>query len=208
MSVYGYTRVSTAEQGESGLGLEAQEAAILAVYSDAKIQREVASGGRTANRPVLQGLRTSLRRGDTLVVAKLDRLTRSLGDWGRLVEEAQHRGWNLVVLDAQFDLSTPTGEAMAGMLAVFAQLERRMISQRTKEGLAAKRARGWNPSPVTPATRRQVIKRWRSGASITDVTRALGLHRETAVRILRQETGQRSGRLVREVNSRVERNPR
>jgi DNA invertase Pin-like site-specific DNA recombinase len=77
-----------------------------------------------------------------IVVAKLDRLSRSLKDFALLMERAQKRGWNLVACDLGIDLSTPSGEFMANVMGSAAQWERRLISQRTKDALAEKRAAG------------------------------------------------------------------
>ena len=112
--VVGYVRVSTEEQGDSGLGLEAQRRAVLERYPHAEVVEEVGSGGRADNREGLAAIRRQLRRGDTLVVARLDRLTRSLKDFADIVAEAERRKWRLVVLDAGFDMTTAAGEAMAG----------------------------------------------------------------------------------------------
>ena len=76
------------------------------------------------------------------MVAKLDRLSRSLLDFAALMEQARKRGWNLIALDLGVDTSTPAGEMMASVLATFAQFERRLIGQRTKDALAVKRAQG------------------------------------------------------------------
>ena len=85
-----------------------------------------------------------LEAGDAaaLVVAKLDRLSRSMIDFTALMATAQKQGWALVALDCAVDTTTPAGEAMANVLATFAQFERRLISQRTREALAVKRAQG------------------------------------------------------------------
>lgn len=147
MRLIGYYRVSTTEQGESGLGLEAQEAAVrsyAALRGDEIIleAREVASGADT-RREVLTTALETLKSGaaDGLIVAKVDRLTRSLLQFAELVEAAKRQGWKIAVVDGGFDMATPTGKAMAGMLAVFAELERDMISQRTRDALQAKRER-------------------------------------------------------------------
>ena len=94
-------------------------------------------GSRADNRPVLGEVLSALRRGEVnaVVVAKLDRLSRSVVDAGRLLEEARRRGFNIVALDLGLDLSTPTGELVANVLAAVAQWERRMIGQRTSEAL-------------------------------------------------------------------------
>ena len=75
------------------------------------------------------------------MVAKLDRLARSMIDFTGLMAKAQRQGWALVALDC-VDTSTASGEAMANMLATFAQFERRLIGQRTREALAVKKASG------------------------------------------------------------------
>src|SRR5207249_7537381 len=77
-----------------------------------------------------------------LVAAKLDRLSRSMIDFTALMATAQKHGWALVALDCAVDTTTPAGEAMANVLATFAQFERRLISQRTREALAVKKSQG------------------------------------------------------------------
>jgi len=92
----------------------------------------------------VQAALEALEHGDVraLVVAKLDRLSRSMLDFTAVMARAQKQGWALVALDCAVDTTTPAGEAMANVLATFAQFERRLISQRTKEALAIKRAQG------------------------------------------------------------------
>jgi len=149
-AVIGYVRVSTDEQAQSGAGLAAQRSTIEAecerrgwrlenVYEDAGV-----SGKSTTGRPALAEALGALESGSVgaLVVAKLDRLTRSVQDAAALLERAHRGGWALVALDLGVDTTTPAGEAMANVMATFAQLERRLIGQRTREALAAKRAQG------------------------------------------------------------------
>lgn len=201
MIAVGYTRVSTEEQGRSGLGLAAQREAVEREcgrrgWELAALHSEVASGGRADNRPVLAGALASLRRGDALVVSRLDRLTRSLPDFADLLRTAERRGWNLVALDMGLDLSTPTGRAMAGMAAVFAQWEREMIGLRIAEALAAKRASGWVPPRAphqTPeADEARVLDLHRRGMSQRAIAARLTeedgrtWHRETVARVLRR----------------------
>lgn len=148
--VVGYVRVSTEEQADSGAGLEAQRAAIraeadrrgwdlLTIHEDAG-----ASGRSVVGR---QGLASALEdiesgRSSALVVAKLDRLSRSLLDFAQLMDRSRRRGWALVALDLGVDTTTPQGEMVANVMASFAQFERRLIGQRTREALAVKRAQG------------------------------------------------------------------
>lgn len=148
MEVIGYTRVSTSEQFDSGAGLEAQRAAIegecarrgwelLAVYED------VASG-KSLDRPGVRDALAAVEGGEAggLVVAKLDRLSRSLMDFAGLMEQSRKQRWSLIALDLGVDTTTPSGEMVANVLATFSQFERRLIGQRTKEALAVKRSQG------------------------------------------------------------------
>lgn len=96
------------------------------------------------NRPELKKALAALDTGDgsILMVSKLDRLSRSVHDATGLMARAENSGWGLVALDVAVDTTTPAGAAMAQMLVVFAELERRMIGERTKSALAVKRASG------------------------------------------------------------------
>jgi DNA invertase Pin-like site-specific DNA recombinase len=147
-TVIGYVRVSTQEQGEEGAGLEAQRKAIRAEcdrrgWQLLRVEEDVVSG-RTLKRPGLQRALVDCRSGVSsgIIVAKLDRLSRSLIDFAGVLDDARKRGYNVVTLDLGVDLSTPAGEMLANVMATFAQYERRLIGQRTKEALAVKRAEG------------------------------------------------------------------
>ena len=96
--------------------------------------------------------------GTILVVAKLDRLTRSVHDATGLMKRAETEGWGLVALDVAVDTTTPQGAAMAQILAVFAELERRLIGQRTKDALAVRKRQGVRLGRP-PQLQRKVVKR-------------------------------------------------
>lgn len=145
----GYIRVSTEDQADSGAGLEAQRTAIQEQcqrrgWDLVTIHADTASARSLASRPGLARALADIDRGDAsaLVVAKLDRLSRSLLDFSALMERSRKKGWALVALDLGVDTTTPAGEMMANVLAVFAQFERRLIGQRTREALAVKRLQG------------------------------------------------------------------
>ncbi len=171
LRVVGYVRVSTGEQFDSGAGLEAQRRAIRDEcqrrgWHLAAIHEDVASGRAMNGRP---GLKTAVaaldgRRAAALVVAKLDRLSRSLLDFAALTERARRAKWALVALDIGVDTTTPSGEMMANVLAVFAQFERRLIGQRTREALAVKKVQGvrLGRPPQLPSTIVAEIRRARS----------------------------------------------
>jgi len=145
----GYIRVSTEDQADSGAGLEAQRTAIQEQcqrrgWDLVTIHADTASARSLASRPGLARALADIDQGaaSALVVAKLDRLSRSLLDFSALMERSRKKGWALVALDLGVDTTTPAGEMMANVLAVFAQFERRLIGQRTREALAVKRLQG------------------------------------------------------------------
>ena len=149
MLAVGYTRVSTGEQGDSGLGLEAQRDAIRAEcdrqgWQLVDIYEDVASGGSTRKRPELARALQAVaaQEADVLVVSKLDRLTRSMLDFAQIMEQARKEGWALVVIDLAVDMTTPNGALIAGIMSVLAEWERQIISERTKSALAVARKRG------------------------------------------------------------------
>jgi DNA invertase Pin-like site-specific DNA recombinase len=139
--------VSTDEQAASGNGLAAQRSTISTEANRRGWDVEFVSDEGGSWRYVNPGLRACLEklaagRADALIVAKMDRLSRSVANAADILNAAKAQGWDLVVCDLGVDLSTPQGRAMANMLATFAELERDLISQRTREGLAAAKAAG------------------------------------------------------------------
>lgn len=179
MRVIGYARVSTSEQADSRLGLEAQRAAILAECRRRgwELIEMLEDGGHSAKDLRRPGIRLALealerKKADALVVGKLDRLSRSMLDFTSLMEKAQRQGWALVALDAPVDTTTPAGEAMASVLAVFSQFERRLIGQRTKEALAQKRAQGvrlGRPRQLPEKVRKRIKRRRAAGHTLARI---------------------------------------
>lgn len=145
-----YRRVSTREQADRGAGLDAQKTAVthgLALRGATALSWDYTDRGKSGkdmNREALRAAIAAVHEGRAggIIVSKLDRLSRSLLDFAWLMAAANREGWNIVALDLGLDLATPAGKMMAGILAVFAQFERDVISQRTKDGLAEKRAQG------------------------------------------------------------------
>lgn len=179
MRVLGYVRVSTEEQRSSGAGLAAQKAAIEAEcrrrgWELVDTLEDAGYSARDMRRPGIRAAREMLTAGkaDGLVVAKLDRLSHSMIDFTALMAEAQKRSWALVALDCAVDTTTPAGEAMANVLATFAQFERRLIGQRTREALASKRAQGvrlGRPRTLDPKIARRIGRERRDGASLREI---------------------------------------
>jgi DNA invertase Pin-like site-specific DNA recombinase len=144
-----YARVSTEEQAALGFGLPAQEAdlrraAELHGWELIELVRDEGLSAKTLARPGLQRALRAIARGeaDGLVVSKLDRLTRSVIDFGELLDWFRAAGAALVALDMNVDTSTPSGKMIASIIVVIAEWERETIAARTKAGLAAKRANG------------------------------------------------------------------
>jgi len=148
--VLGYVRVSTDEQAKTGHGLAAQRAAIAAEcerrgWDLVGIVGEVkGASAKSLDRAGLQSVLASMdaHEADVLLVAKMDRLSRSLLQGAQVMERAKARRWALVALDLQVDTTTPAGEMLANVVLSTAQYERRLIGERTKAGLAAARAKG------------------------------------------------------------------
>jgi DNA invertase Pin-like site-specific DNA recombinase len=158
-SIVGYIRVSTKRQGRSGLGLEAQEETLRAYQKENGVRRlatytEVESGKR-ADRPELaKAVAHAKRSGATLVVAKLDRLARNAG----FLLSLQSSGLPMVFLDLP-----GANEFTVGVMALVAQHEARMTSERTKAALAAYKRRGGKLGAALPQCR-----------NLTDRARARG----------------------------------
>jgi DNA invertase Pin-like site-specific DNA recombinase len=180
MRVVAYTRVSTREQAEDGHGLDAQRHEITRTASArgwtivAWTEDAGVSGGHLDRRAGWSRAIDLAESGavDGIVATKIDRVSRSVADFASLVARAKDQRWNLVVLDIGLDLSTPTGEFVATIMCAAAQLERRMIGQRTKDGLAAAKAKGvqlGRPPEVTDDVAQRVIELRSTGATLAEI---------------------------------------
>ena len=111
-----------------------------------------------------------------MIVAKLDRLARSIVHAANIIDAAHAQGWSLVVLDINLDLTTAAGRAMAGTLAVFGQYERELISERTKAALTARKHRGLpvgRKSQAPAGVVRRIVLDRNAGLSYDRIARAL-----------------------------------
>jgi DNA invertase Pin-like site-specific DNA recombinase len=169
---------------DSGAGLKAQRRAILAEakrrgWKAANVRFiEEAATGKNAKRPGLEEAREALASGDAraLVIQKMDRLSRSLYDFASIMQEAQKQGWALIALDCPVDLSTPMGEALASIIATFAQLERKMLGERTRDALAEKRAEGvrlGRPLSLPEDVRARIVAERAAGGTLQGIADAL-----------------------------------
>lgn len=174
--VLGYVRVSTDEQHASGAGVAAQRKAIEAECERRGwdllriVGEDAGASSATLEREGLQEALAVLDRGgaDVLVIAKLDRLSRSVAQGAQVMDRAKRKGWSLVALDFGLDTTTPAGEMVANVILSTAQYERRLIGQRTRDALAAKRAQGvrlGRPQTLPDDVVRRVIDARSKGAS-------------------------------------------
>lgn len=146
---FAYARVSTLDQFKYGYGIDAQrtrmeEEVALRSWTLRAHFTDAASGRSLEDRPALIDALALLDAGeaDGLIVAKLDRLSRSLKDFVSIVARASENGWSVVVLDPAVDTTTDGGRLMANVMAAFGDFERQLIRARTREALAAAQARG------------------------------------------------------------------
>lgn len=111
-----------------------------------------------------------------LVVSKLDRLSRSVSDFSNLIDRSRKRGWQIVLMDLGLDTTTAAGELVANVVASTAQYERRLIGQRTKDALAAKKAAGvrlGRPSGLPTPVLLDILEQRRAGRSLAGIAQAL-----------------------------------
>jgi DNA invertase Pin-like site-specific DNA recombinase len=133
---YGYARVSTDDQTPALQLAALKRAGCKTVFKDEGLS------GATLKRPALTRCLKTLQDGDTLIVWKLDRLGRSLRDLIAMLDDLRARGVKFRSLTEAIDTDTPTGRAMWQMIGVLAELERSLISERTRAGVKAAQSRG------------------------------------------------------------------
>ena len=189
----GYIRVSTDKQADSGAGLQAQinfinaEAARRGGTVEIISEGEGRSGRKLSNRPALLAAFNRLNKGEAqgLIVSKLDRLARSVADFLNVLEISRKGKWALVIGDLSIDTSSPLGEAMAIIAATFAQLERERIRERTREGLAVKKAQGvilGRPVKMSQDLFNTILKLSAEGNSFNAIARKLNTDQIETVR--------------------------
>ena len=181
---WAYARVSTDDQDVAGQTLRLERAGAIKVFTDVR-------SGKAANRPGLEALLSYARRGDTLAVVRLDRLGRSLGELLMTVALLKERGIDFLSLEEKIDTASAAGELVFHVFGAIAHFERRLIAERTKDGIAAARARGKRPGrrPLDPDRIAAALKLVQAGLSPTAAARQLGLGRSTVYREVRRADG-------------------
>lgn len=182
MTLFGYARVSTTEQD---LGI--QETALRAAGCQT-IRSEKKSGSERGARTELQVLLDFLRKGDTLVVTRIDRLARSMKDLQDIVHELKGRGIALKATEQPIDTNTAAGKAFLDMLGVFAEFETNLRRERQLEGIDAAKARGvyrGGKPRIDPDAVRKLIA---DGIKPSHIARQLGISRGTVYKFISKST--------------------
>lgn len=183
-----YARVSTHDQQTLGLQVAAMTAYIKdRGWSLARQVEDVGSGSK--DRPGRDSLLKAARRRelDVVVVWRLDRWGRSVADLMATLRELTELGVGFVSLTEALDLTTPSGRAMAGMLAIFAEFEREILRERVRAGIAQARKEGRpHGRPRTASLKADEVLRLKAeSVSHSEIARRLGIGRTSVRRILR-----------------------
>jgi DNA invertase Pin-like site-specific DNA recombinase len=178
MSVIGYARVSTIDQD-----LSIQRAALKAAGCEV-IRAEKRSGTSTAGREELRTVLDFLHKGDVLVVTRIDRLARSIGDLQDIVRAVKARGASLKATEQPIDTSTAAGKCFLDMLGVFAEFETNLRRERQLEGIARAKAEGvYKGRPASiDVTKVRAMKA--KGMGATEIAKALKIGRASVYRAL------------------------
>jgi DNA invertase Pin-like site-specific DNA recombinase len=175
---FGYARVSTLDQD-----LSIQEAALRAAGCTT-IRAEKVSGTSTNGRDELKNLLGFLRKGDTPVITRIDRLARSLSDLANIVDDLTKRGIALKATEQPIDTSTAAGKAFLQMLGVFAEFETNIRKERQLEGIAKAKAEGVYTGRKASIDPEKVRALRAKGLGATAIALELGIHRDSVYRVL------------------------
>lgn len=182
MADVGYARVSTQDQNPDAQTDALEAAGCQRIFVDH-------ASGTLAKRPALTEAMSYLRENDTLVITKLDRLGRSVKNLKDVAEELERRGVGLRALSQGIDTTTPGGRLFFHMLAAISEFEHDLIVERTKDGLAAARARGRKGGPkfkMTPTKAKQARAMYDAQEhTVQEIADVLGVSRPTVYRHLK-----------------------
>lgn len=176
-AILGYARVSTGDQDLTGQRLRLGQAGAMRVFEDVR-------SGKTMDRPGLKELLGFAREGDTLAIVRFDRLGRSLVELIDIVAQLRSRGIGLLSLEEKIDTTSAAGELVFHVFGAIAHFERRLIAERTKDGVAAARAKGKLPGrrPIDPDKIQAALTLVQAGLSPKEAATQLGLGRSTVYR--------------------------
>lgn len=178
MAIYGYARVSTADQ-DLALQYAALERAGCSI-----IRAEKASGTKREGRAELDLLLEFMREGDTLMVTRIDRLARSIRDLQNIVHDLRGRGIALKATEQPIDTSTAAGKAFLDMLGVFAEFETNLRRERQAEGIGAAKARGVYKGRPATVDNEAIKSLLLQGVGPSEAARRLGVSRQAVYRVI------------------------
>ena len=182
MARIGYARVSTIDQDLEG------QLARLKGEGCAIIRSEKVSGGSRDGRPELATVLTFLREGDELVVTRLDRLGRDTRDVLNLIHECEQRGASVTVLDPHVSTKGEMGHIVITVLGMVAQMERRFIKERQREGIERAKISGIYRGGKARIDRKHVHWLISNGGTVAEVATKLSCSRMQVYRILQSST--------------------
>jgi DNA invertase Pin-like site-specific DNA recombinase len=179
--ILGYARVSTADQDVSGQVTRLKDAGAIRVFEDV-------ISGKQFKRPGLSTLLDQARPGDSLAITRLDRLGRSLKELLEIVEDLKAQNIGLISLEERIDTTSAAGELILHVFGAIAHFERRLISERTKDGIAAARAQGRKPGrpPLEAETILALQNLVEAGMTAGQAAKQLGIARSTAYRLIKE----------------------
>src|SRR5437588_3117558 len=178
MTIIGYARVSSTDQN-----LEIQQAALKAAGCDV-IRSEKRSGTSTTGRAELQTVLDFLRKGDVLIVTRIDRLARSIGDLQDIARAVKAKGASLKATEQAVDTTSAAGKAFLDMLGVFAEFETNLRKERQTEGIAKAKAAGvykGRPPSIDVIKVRELKKK---GLGASEIAKVLKIGRASVYRAL------------------------
>ena len=185
MAKIGYARVSS-----TGQSLDVQLSKLNAYGCndlDGEIFQEKKSGSKADNRTELKACLKHLRKGDSLVITKLDRLARSTLDLTTIADDLAKRGIELVVLDQSIDTSTPTGKLLFNMLGSIAEFENAIRNERQTDGIAKAKELGVKfgaKAKLTPEQLAEMKQKRTEGVLIKDLMNEYSLSKASVYRLL------------------------
>lgn len=178
----GYARVSTQLQDNAAQIDSLKKSGCDTIFE------EKMSGGRW-ERPKLQELLKHIRKGDTVVVWKLDRLSRSLKDLLFIMEQIESKGAGFKSLTESIDTTTSAGKMMIQMIGVFAEFERSMLKERSMKGLQYAREQGrigGRKPKLKIVQTEEIIHLHRQGKSVPELAMLFNVHKATVYRVLKK----------------------
>ncbi len=192
MTIFGYGRVSTGQQTAQNQRIELEKAGYQIGdefwFADEGISGKVAA----SQRPAFSRMINQIRKGETLVVSKLDRLGRDAIDVLQTVRQLGEKGVKVVVLQlGNTDLTSAAGKLLLSMLAAVAEMERDLLVERTQAGLARAKSEGkklGRPAKTTPEQRKEILLRMGAGETVSSIARAYGVSRANVIGIRGQSS--------------------